>query len=148
MREFVGIDPRGAHAVIRRMEAGKEALDRLRPLLDAAIAEAGEDWAGDPSAAALHRARAFLDESRQELRWRIHTLEHLVPVRERGMLTGTFPFATEEDAVETADRHARAILHALTAHDRSPSPDTHHGVRSAVTAITPGDPSYASTLLT
>ncbi|TDD40818.1 hypothetical protein E1286_33795, partial [Nonomuraea terrae] len=148
MGEFVGIDPRGAHEVIRRMEAGKEALDRLRPLLDAAIAEAGEDWAGDPGSPALHRARAFLDASGQELRWRIDTLERLVPVRERGMLTGTFPFPSEHEAVETAEQDARAILHALTDHDRHPSTAARHSVESAVAALTPGDPAYASALLT
>ncbi|WP_326628030.1 hypothetical protein OIE67_33550 [Nonomuraea fuscirosea] len=113
MGEFVGIDPRWAQEVIRRMEAGKGVLGRTRPGLDAAIDEAGQDWAGHRGTTAMRRAWEFYHESQQDLKWRVDTLEQLVPVRERGMLTGTFPFGSETEAVPAAERTAHAILRAL-----------------------------------
>ncbi|MEV0165739.1 hypothetical protein [Nonomuraea fuscirosea] len=113
MGEFVGIDPRWAQEVIRRMEAGKGVLGRTRPGLDAAIDEAGQDWAGHRGTTAMRRAWEFYHESQQDLKWRVDTLEQLVPVRERGMLTGAFPFGSETEAVLAAERTAHAILRAL-----------------------------------
>ncbi|MEV4069149.1 hypothetical protein [Nonomuraea fuscirosea] len=113
MGEFVGIDPRWAQEVIRRMEAGKGVLGRTRPGLDAAIDEAGQDWAGHRGTTAMRRAWEFYHESQQDLKWRVDTLEQLVPVRERGMLTGTFPFGSETEAVLAAERTAHAVLRAL-----------------------------------
>ncbi|MEW9548197.1 hypothetical protein [Nonomuraea sp. NPDC050783] len=113
MGEFVGIDPSAAHRLIRRMEAGEGLLDGVRPLLEAAVAEAGADWAGRRGCAAVRRARRFLREARRELRWRIDTAEQLVPVRERGLLTVTFPFGGEAEAARTGRSAATAVLAAL-----------------------------------
>ncbi|GAB2910585.1 hypothetical protein ACFMQL_25070 [Nonomuraea fastidiosa] len=142
MGEFVGIDPRGAHELIRRMEAVKAYLSGTRPGLDAAIAEAGQDWAGRQGTTAMHRAWMFLHESQQDLTWRIDTVEQLVPVRERGMLTATFPFPSEPDARQAAETAAQAI---------SASGDGAAGPQAAraVAAIEgeAGDPAYAAALL-
>ncbi|MGI5282461.1 hypothetical protein ACQEVF_03925 [Nonomuraea polychroma] len=118
MGEFVGIDPRGAHELIRRMEAGKQALTRTRSGLDAAIAEAGEDWAGRQGTAAMHRTWAFYDEAQQDMKWRIDTIEQLVPVREKGMLTGTFPFPSEAEAMAAAVHDANELADTFQNHDR------------------------------
>ncbi|MEV0995932.1 hypothetical protein [Nonomuraea sp. NPDC050202] len=141
MGELVGIDPRGAHDLIRRMEAVKAFLGRTRPGLDAAIAEAGQDWAGRQGSTALHRAWAFLHESQHDLKWRIDTVEQLVPVRERGMLTATFPFGAESEARREAEQAAAAIRAAL---------DDPAAVERAVSAAagSAGDPAYAAALLT
>ncbi|MEV5891841.1 hypothetical protein [Nonomuraea fuscirosea] len=135
MGEFVGIDPRWAQEVIRRMEAGKGVLGRTRPGLDAAIDEAGQDWAGHRGTTAMRRAWEFYHESQQDLKWRVDTLEQLVPVRERGMLTGTFPFGSETEAVLAAERTAHAILRAL---DQPPATGAEAAPKTA-TAAEAGD---------
>ncbi|MET8991669.1 hypothetical protein ABZW49_39985 [Nonomuraea wenchangensis] len=113
MGEFVGIDPSRAHDLIRRLEAGSLLLGGVRPLVDAAVAEAGDDWTGRHGATVLRRAQEFLHDARRELRWRIDTAEQLVPVRERGLLTAAFPFAGEAEATRAAAETATAVLAAL-----------------------------------
>ncbi|MCK2220135.1 hypothetical protein MF672_041015 [Actinomadura sp. ATCC 31491] len=113
MGEFVGIDPSGAHDLIHRLEAGEGLLGSVRPLLDAAVAEAGEDWSGRHGTAALARVAAFLQDARRELRWRIDAAEQLVPVRERGLIRVAFPFAEEAEATRAAGTTAAAVLAAL-----------------------------------
>ncbi|MFC5823905.1 hypothetical protein [Nonomuraea insulae] len=153
MGEFVGIDPHGAQELIRRMEAGKGHLGRTRAGLDAAIAEAGQDWAGRQGATAMHRAWAFFDESQHDLKWRIDTIEQIVPVRERGMLTGTFPFGSEAEAVRSAAEAAHSIRATLDGGDPAPpaegsdtAPPTKDG--DAVLGAEVRDPAYAAALLT
>ncbi|MGW4799791.1 hypothetical protein ACWEPC_45985, partial [Nonomuraea sp. NPDC004297] len=140
MGEFVGIDPRGAHELIRRMEAGKAFLGRTRPSLDAAIAEAGPDWAGHQGSTAVRRAWAFFHESQQDLRWRVDTAEQLVPVRERGLLTADFPFGSESEARQDAEDTAAAVRAAL---------DDPRALARALSAAVgkAGDPAYAAALL-
>ncbi|MGW3344422.1 hypothetical protein ACWDA3_14000 [Nonomuraea rubra] len=147
MGELVGIDPRGAHDLIRRMEAVKAFLGRTRPGLDAAIAEAGQDWAGRQGSTALHRAWAFLHESQHDLKWRIDTVEQLVPVRERGLLTATFPFSAESEARHEAEQAATAIRGALDAPFSSGPAATQVAQAVAATAGRAGDPAYAAALL-
>ncbi|GAA1624936.1 hypothetical protein GCM10009733_022010 [Nonomuraea maheshkhaliensis] len=152
MGEFVGIDPRWAQELIRRMEAGKGVLGRTRPGLDAAIAEAGQDWAGHRGTTAMRRAWEFYHESQQDLKWRVDTLEQLVPVRERGMLTGTFPFGSETEAVLAAERTARAVLQALDRPETGAeaSGEEAGGVVDRALAGAEGrtgDPAYAAALL-
>ncbi|MFD0478834.1 hypothetical protein ACFQ0B_69620 [Nonomuraea thailandensis] len=126
------------------MEAVKAFLGRTRPGLDAAIAEAGQDWAGRQGSTALHRAWAFLHESQHDLKWRIDTVEQLVPVRERGMLTATFPFGAESEARHEAGQAASAIRAALDAHAPAAA---QVGQAVAATAGKAGDPAYAAALL-
>ncbi|GAA2874502.1 hypothetical protein [Nonomuraea rubra] len=147
MGELVGIDPRGAHDLIRRMEAVKAFLGRTRPGLDAAIAEAGQDWAGRQGSTALHRAWAFLHEAQHDLKWRIDTVEQLVPVRERGLLTATFPFSAESEARHEAEQAAAAIRGALDAPSSSGPAATQVAQAVAATAGKAGDPAYAAALL-
>ncbi|MEU8354821.1 hypothetical protein AB0C27_02305 [Nonomuraea sp. NPDC048882] len=152
MGEFVGIDPRWAQELIRRLEAGKGVLGRTRPGLDAAIAEAGQDWAGHRGTTAMRRAWEFYHESQQDLKWRVDTLEQLVPVRERGMLTGTFPFGSATEAVLAAERTARAVLQALDqpATGAEVSGEEAGGVVDRALAGAEGrtgDPAYAAALL-
>lgn len=152
MGEFVGIDPRGAHELIRRMEAVKAYLSGTRPVLDAAIAEAGQDWAGRQGTTAMHRAWMFLHESQQDLKWRIDTIEQLVPVRERGMLAAAFPFSSEPDARQAAESAAQAILAADKGTPGAGAPGAgtvRDEVAGAVAAIEAeaGDPAYAAALL-
>ncbi|MEV0823047.1 hypothetical protein [Nonomuraea rubra] len=147
MGELVGIDPRGAHDLIRRMEAVKAFLGRTRPGLDAAIAEAGQDWAGRQGSTALHRVWAFLHESQHDLKWRIDTVEQLVPVRERGLLTATFPFSAESEARHEAEQAAAAIRGALDAPSSSGPAATQVAQAVAATAGKAGDPAYAAALL-
>lgn len=168
MGEFVGIDPHGAQELIRRMEAGKGHLGRTRAGLDAAIAEAGQDWAGRQGATAMHRAWAFFDESQHDLKWRIDTIEQIVPVRERGMLTGTFPFGSEAEAVRSAEEAAHLIRATLDDDDTAPPTEDGDAVPAAeageggqavpaaekggagraVLAAEVRDPAYAAALLT
>ncbi|MGP3920974.1 hypothetical protein [Nonomuraea sp. 10N515B] len=147
MGEFVGIDPRGAYELIRRMEAGKQALTGTRPGLDAAIAEAGEDWAGRQGTAAMHRTWAFYDESQQDLKWRIDTIEQLVSVREKGILTGTFPFDSEAEAVSAAVNDANEVTETFQNHDRYLPGD--NWLRKAAGPLKGKvvDPAYAAALL-
>ncbi|MGA5758008.1 hypothetical protein [Nonomuraea bangladeshensis] len=147
MGEFVGIDPSRAHDLIRRLEAGSLLLGGVRPLVDAAVAEAGDDWAGPRhGATALRRAQEFLHDARRELRWRIDAAEQLVPVRERGLITAVFPFAGEAEATRAAAETATAVLAALATR----RPDE---VERAFTTATgtpgeaAGDPAYAAALL-
>ncbi|MEV0614165.1 hypothetical protein AB0I81_12645 [Nonomuraea sp. NPDC050404] len=168
MGEFVGIDPRGALELIRRMEAGEALLGRTRPRLDAAIDEAGQDWAGHQGSTALHRALGFFHESRRELKWRIDTIEQLVPVRERGLLTATFPFDGEAEARRSAEETADTIRTALEtpptdddsptndrarADDGSSADDGEGGTAARVGRVLSdvrgeaGDPAYAAALL-
>ncbi|AQZ65415.1 unnamed protein product [[Actinomadura] parvosata subsp. kistnae] len=144
MGELVGIDPRGAHELIRRMEAVKAFVGRTRPGLDAAIAEAGQDWAGRQGTTALHRTWAFLDESQRDLKWRIDTVEQLVPVRERGLLTAAFPFDAEPEARRAAEQTAAALRTALATPD--PTGQALDQVLSPAAAQV-ADPAYAAALL-
>ncbi|MEV4806325.1 hypothetical protein AB0K18_40555 [Nonomuraea sp. NPDC049421] len=152
MGEFVGIDPRGAHELIRRMEAGKAYVSATRPGLETAIAEAEQDWAGRQGTTALHRAWVLFHDSQQDLRWRIDTIEQLVPVRERGMLTATFPFTAEHEARQAAESAARAILAAEREGERTGERDGERAggdVAAAVAAVEGEvrDPAYATALL-
>ncbi|MGA4989580.1 hypothetical protein [Nonomuraea bangladeshensis] len=159
MGEFVGIDPSRAYDLIRRLEAGSLLLGGVRPLVDAAVAEAGDDWAGPRhGATALRRAQEFLHDARRELRWRIDAAEQLVPVRERGLLTAVFPFAGEAEATRTAAETATAVLAALAAGrpdevERAFAATTGTPGEAADTAAggaareAAGDPAYAAALL-
>ncbi|MBF8191000.1 hypothetical protein ITP53_35895 [Nonomuraea sp. K274] len=146
MGEFVGIDPPGAQRLIRQMEIGKSVLGGTRPGLDAAIAEAGADWAGRQGTTAMHRTWAFFHEAQQDLKWRIDTVEQLVPVREKGMLTGMFPFRGAAAATRAAEQAAGLIAAALARHDEDPS---WRGVERAVSSAEDEvhDPAYAAALL-
>ncbi|GAA3257575.1 DUF6571 family protein [Nonomuraea helvata] len=150
MGEFVGIDPLGADKLIRQMEAGKDVLGRARPGLEAAIAEAGEDWAGHEGVTPMHRTWAFFHESQQDLKWRVDTLKRVVPTQQKGMLTGTLPFSSEADAVQAAKRDATAITEALKHHDQYLSGQSWSEVEKALAALKgrADDPAYAATLLT
>ncbi|MEZ7126979.1 hypothetical protein ACBR40_16740 [Nonomuraea sp. AD125B] len=161
MGEFVGIDPSRAHDLIRRLEAGSLLLGGVRPLVDAAVAEAGDDWAGPPPrATALRRAQEFLHDARRELRWRIDAAEQLVPVRERGLLTAVFPFACEAEATRAAAETATAVLAALAtgrpdeverAFAAITGGEATNGAPGEAASATPreavGDPAYAAALL-
>ncbi|QYC39959.1 hypothetical protein Nocox_11705 [Nonomuraea coxensis DSM 45129] len=157
MGEFVGIDPSRAHDLIRRLEASSMLMDGVRPLMDAAVAEAGDDWAGPRhGAAAVARAQAFLRDARRELRWRVDTVEQSVPVRERGLLTAVFPFAGEAEATRAAGGTATAVLAALATgrHDEveraltapaAGTPDsTTRGTTDGTTDGTTGEPAHAA----
>ncbi|GGO83635.1 hypothetical protein [Nonomuraea cavernae] len=150
MGEFVGIDPLGADKLIRQMEAGKDVLARARPGLEAAIAEAGEQWAGREGVAAMHRTWAFFHESQQDLKWRIYTIKRLVPTNQKGMLTSTFPFSNETAAAQAAKKDAAAIAEALKYHDQFLSGQSWSTVEKALAALKGrvDDPSYAAALLT
>ncbi|MFI6987821.1 hypothetical protein ACI2LC_32885 [Nonomuraea wenchangensis] len=146
MGEFVGIDPSRAHDLIRRLEAGSLLLSGVRPLVDAAVAEAGDDWAGRHGTTALRRAQEFLHDARRELRWRIDTAEQLVPVRERGLLTAAFPFAGEAEATWAAAETATAVLAAL-ATGRPAEVERAFAAAPGPTGEAVGDPAYAAGLL-
>ncbi|QFY12919.1 hypothetical protein GBF35_45875 [Nonomuraea phyllanthi] len=149
MGEFVGIDPLGADKLIQRMEAGKGVLGRARPGLETAIAEAGQDWAGREGVTPMHRTWAFFDESQQDLKWRIGIIKRMVPTQQKGMLTGTFPFTSETEAVEAAGKDARTIAEALKLHDQHLSGQSWNEVEKALSALKgrADDPAYAATLL-
>ncbi|MEV4105006.1 hypothetical protein AB0J42_32600 [Nonomuraea sp. NPDC049649] len=150
MGEFVGIDPLGAEKLIRQMEAGKDVLDRARPGLEAAIAEAGDTWTGSAGVTAMHRAWAFFHESQQDLTWRIATLKRMVPTRQQGMLTGTLPFSSQTAAAQAAKKDADAITQALKNHDRHLSGQSWNEVDKALSALKGklDDPAYSTALLT
>ncbi|MGW0486494.1 hypothetical protein [Nonomuraea sp. NPDC003214] len=150
MGEFVGIDLLGAEKLIRQMEAGKDVLARARPGLEAAIAEAGEEWAGREGVAPMHRTWWFFHESQQDLKWRIDTIKRIVPTQQTGMLTGTFPFNSATEATEAAKRDAGVITAALNYHDQFLSGPSWAGVEKALAALKSriDDPSYSAALLT
>ncbi|TMR91028.1 hypothetical protein [Nonomuraea basaltis] len=149
MGEFVGIDPLGAEKLICQMEAGKDVLGRARPGLEAAIAEAGEDWAGRQGVTAMHRTWAFFHESQQDLKWRVGTIQRMVPTQQKGMLTATFPFSSETEAVQAAKKDAGAIAEALKHHDQYLSGQSWSEVEKALGALKgrADDPAYAAALL-
>ncbi|MFC5830040.1 hypothetical protein [Nonomuraea insulae] len=149
MGEFVGIDPLGADKLIRQMETGKEVLGRTRPGLEAAIAEAGADWAGRAGVAAMHRTWAFFHESQQDLKWRIDTLKRMVPTQQKGMLTATVPFSNRTEAEQAAKNDAAAITGALKHHDKQLSQQSWAEVEKAAAALKGrvDDPAYAAALL-
>ncbi|MFI6499902.1 hypothetical protein [Nonomuraea typhae] len=149
MGEFVGIDPLGADKLIRQMETGKDVLGRTRPGLEAAIAEAGEDWAGRGSVSGMHRTWAFFHESQQDLKWRVDSLKRMLPTRQKGMLTGTLPFANETEAARAAGEDAKAIAEALKHHNQYLSGQSWREVEKALAALKgkADDPAYAAALL-
>jgi len=149
MGEFVGIDPLGADKLISHMEAGKDVLAKARPGLEAAIAEAGEQWAGREGIAAMHRTWAFFHESQQDLRWRVDTLKRMVPTQQKGVLTATLPFSSQTEAAEAAKEDAAAIAKALEHHDQFLSGQSWSTVEKALAALKGriDDPSYAAALL-
>ncbi|MEV4179289.1 hypothetical protein [Nonomuraea sp. NPDC049709] len=149
MGELVGIDPLGADKLIRQMEAGKDVLGRTRPGLEAAIAEAGPDWAGRTGVTTMHRTWAFFHESQQDLRWRIDTLKRMVPTGQKGMLTATLPFSSRTEAAQAAKEDAAAIIEALKRHDEHLSQQSWSEVEKAVAALKGrvDDPAYAAALL-
>ncbi|MBT2232297.1 hypothetical protein [Nonomuraea sp. NEAU-A123] len=150
MGEFVGVDPLGAEKLIRQMEAGKDVLGRARPGLEAAIAEAGEDWAGRGGVTPMHRTWAFFHESQQDLKWRVGTIKRMVATQQKGMLTGTFPFSSETEAMQAARKDAAAIADALKHHDQYLSGQSWSEVEKALAALKgrADDPAYAAALLT
>jgi hypothetical protein len=149
MGEFVGIDPLRADKLIRQMETGKDVLGRTRPGLEAAIAEAGEDWAGHGGVTAMHRSWAFFHESQQDLKWRVDTLKRIVPTQQIGMLTATFSFSSETEAVQAAKKDAAAITEALKHHDQYLSRESWNEVEKALAALKGkvDDPAYSAALL-
>ncbi|MFI6295926.1 hypothetical protein ACIBEJ_30305 [Nonomuraea sp. NPDC050790] len=149
MGEFVGIDPLGAEKLIRQMETGKDVLGRARPGLEAAIAEAGEDWDSREGVVAMHRTWAFFHESQQDLKWRVGAIRRMVPTQQKGMLTGTFPFSSETEAVQGAKKDAAAITEALKHHDQYLSGQSWNEVEKALGALKGrvDDPAYAAALL-
>ncbi|MGP4097165.1 hypothetical protein [Nonomuraea sp. KM90] len=149
MGEFVGIDPLGAEKLIRQMEMGKDILGRTRPGIEAAIAEAGEEWAGREGVTAMHRTWAFFHESQQDLKWRVETLKRIVPTQQKGMLTGTLPFSSQAEAAQAAKKDAAAIVEALKHHDQYLSGQSWNEVEKALAALKgrTGDPAYAAALL-
>jgi hypothetical protein len=149
MGEFVGIDPLGAEKLIRQMETGKDVLGRARPGLEAAIAEAGQEWAGREGVAAMHRTWAFFHESQQDLKWRVNTIKRMVPTQQKGMLTSTFPFSNETEAAQAAKKDAAAITEALKRHDQHLSGQSWSEVEKALAALKgrADDPAYAAALL-
>lgn len=159
MAEFVGIEPGGAWQLIRRMEAAKEWLGTLRPSLEAAIHAAGPDWAGTQGTAAMHRAWAFLDESQQDLKWRIETITRLVETSLDGarvipdegtvMLTARFPFRNSAEAAEAGKRAGEAIAARLAEYGDRLTPESLDRVNAAIAAARPGvsDPAFATAAL-
>ncbi|MGP4095105.1 hypothetical protein [Nonomuraea sp. KM90] len=149
MGELAGIDPLGADKLIRQMEAGKDVLGRTRPGLEAAIAEAGPDWAGRMGVATMHRTWAFFHESQQDLRWRIDILKRMVPAQQKGMLTATLPFTSRTEAAQAAEEDAAAITGALKRHDEHLSQQSWSEVDKAMAALRGrvDDPAYATALL-
>lgn len=149
MGEFVGIDPPGAEKLISQMDVGKDILGRTRPGLEAAIAEAGEDWAGRAGVAAMHRTWWFFHESQQDLKWRIDTIRRIVPTQQKGMLTATFPFSSESESVHAARKDASAITAVLKRHDEHLSAQSWSEVEKALAAIKGkvDDPAYAAALM-
>ncbi|GAA4924222.1 hypothetical protein HD597_011252 [Nonomuraea thailandensis] len=149
MGEFVGIDPLGADKLIRQMEMGKDVLGRTRPGLEAAIAEAGADWAGRAGVTAMHRTWAFFHESQQDLKWRVDTLKRMVPTQQKGMLTATMPFSNRTEAAQAAKKDAAAITEALKRHDEHLSGQSWAEVEKAAAALNGRvvDPAYAAALL-
>ncbi|MDX3108945.1 DUF6571 family protein [Nonomuraea angiospora] len=149
MGEFVGIDPLGADKLIRQMEAGKDVLGRARPGLEAAINEAGPDWAGRGGVTAMHRTWAFFHESQQDLKWRVDTIKQMVPTQQKGMLTGTLLFNSETEAAQAAKKDANAVTEALKLHDQYLSGQSWGEVEKALAALKnrADDPAYAATLL-
>ncbi|MFG2078638.1 hypothetical protein [Nonomuraea maritima] len=150
MGEFVGIDPLGAEKLIRQMEAGKAVLGGVRPGLEAAIAEAGQEWTGRAGVTAMHRTWWFFHESQQDLRWRVDTLKRMVPTRQEGMLTATFPFSKDTEAARAAQKDAGPIIEALKQHHQHLSGQSWNEVEKALQALKGkiDDPAYAAALLT
>ncbi|MEV4477024.1 hypothetical protein [Nonomuraea sp. NPDC049504] len=149
MGEFVGIDPLAADKLIRQMDRGKDVLGRARPGLEAAIAEAGEEWVGHEGVTAMHRTWWFFHESQQDLRWRVDTLKRMVPTQEKGMLTATMPFASQTEAAQAAVKDAAAITEALKHHDEYLTAQSWSEVEKAAAALKSrvDDPAYAASLL-
>ncbi|MET7338958.1 hypothetical protein [Nonomuraea sp. NPDC005650] len=149
MGEFVGIDPVGADKLIRQMEAGKDVLGRGRSGLEAAIAEAGEDWAGREGVTPMHRTWAFFHESQQDLKWRVDAIKRMVPTQQKGMLTSTFPFSSATEAMQAAKKDAAAITEALKHHDQYLSGQSWSQVEKALSGLKcrADDPAYAAALL-
>ncbi|TYB53436.1 hypothetical protein FXF51_49170 [Nonomuraea sp. PA05] len=149
MGEFVGIDPLGADKLIRQMETGKDVLGRTRSGLEAAIAEAGADWAGRAGVAAMHRTWAFFHESQQDLKWRVDILKRMVPTQQKGMLAATLPFSNQTEAALAAKKDAVAITEALKHHDEHLSQQSWTEVEKAMAALKGrvDDPAYAAALL-
>ncbi|MEO3858073.1 hypothetical protein [Acrocarpospora sp. B8E8] len=116
MAEFMGMDPAGVQALIRRLESGKSVLAGVRPGLEAAIAEAGADWAGAGGVTAMHRAWAFFHDSQADLRWRLEVLQQVLPERPLGLTTVSLPFASQEQAAAAGKRAGTALADVLAAH--------------------------------
>ncbi|MET8986957.1 hypothetical protein ABZW49_16035 [Nonomuraea wenchangensis] len=149
MGEFVGIDPLDADKLIRHMDMGKDVLGRARPGLEAAIAEAGEEWVGREGVTAMHRTWWFFQESQQDLKWRLDTLKRMVPTHEKGMLTATLPFTTQTEAMQAAAKDAAVVIEALKHHDEYLTGQSWSEVETSVAALNGkvDDPAYAAALL-
>ncbi|WP_155350973.1 hypothetical protein, partial [Acrocarpospora pleiomorpha] len=150
MAEFMGMDPAGVQALIRRLEAGKSVLAGVRPGLEAAIAEAGADWAGAGGITAMHRAWAFFHDSQADLRWRLQVLTQVLPEGSPALTTVRVPFTSQEQAATAGAQAGRALADALAVHLAEGTPGAWAGVEAALTAAgttDTRDPAYASALL-
>ncbi|MDF5755564.1 hypothetical protein [Spongiactinospora sp. TRM90649] len=151
MGEFVGLDPSGAHELIRHMETSKGSLAATRPGLESAITRAEADWEGSGGVAAMHRAYAFLQDSQRDLKWRIDAITqiHAAPGAGDDLLTAKFPFASEEAATAAGLKAGTAVASAVKDHQATGTPDSWRAVESALKAGGAGvnDPAYAAALL-
>ncbi|GAA1019386.1 hypothetical protein Aple_048760 [Acrocarpospora pleiomorpha] len=150
MAEFMGMDPAGVHALIRRLESGKSILAGIRPGLEAAIAEAGADWAGAGGITAMHRAWAFFHDSQADLRWRLEVLQQVLPDRPLGLTTVSLPFVSQEQAAAAGKRAGMTLADALAAHQTEDTPQSWAKVDAALAAAgldETRDPAYAAAFL-
>ncbi|MEO3857777.1 hypothetical protein [Acrocarpospora sp. B8E8] len=144
------MDPAGVQALIRRLEAGKSVLAGVRPGLEAAIAEAGADWAGSGGVTAMHRAWAFFHDAQVDLRWRLEVLQQVVPDGSPPLTTVRVPFTSQEEAVSAGRQAGRELADALAAHLADGTAQSWARVEAGLTAAGNADtrdPAYAAALL-
>ncbi|GIH26339.1 hypothetical protein Aph01nite_46490 [Acrocarpospora phusangensis] len=150
MAEVMGMDPVGVQALIRRLESGKSVLAGLRPGLEAAIAEAGADWAGTGGVTAMHRAWAFFHDSQADLRWRLQVLSQVLPTGSPALTWVSVSFLSQEQAAAAGTREGAAVADALAAHLADGTPSAWAAVEAAMTSggtADARDPAYAAAFL-
>ncbi|MEW1837519.1 hypothetical protein AB0392_06130 [Nonomuraea angiospora] len=149
--EFVGLVPDRANQLITRMESSKGVLGRTRPGLEAAIEDAGPEWAGDQGTTAMHRAWAFFHEAQRDVKWRIDTISRMEPDHAvvGGWLTAEFRFGGEAEAARAGKEAGANLLKLLSDPATSEDPQTWQKVEAAMAALKEKikDPAFAATLI-
>ncbi|WP_170321270.1 hypothetical protein [Acrocarpospora pleiomorpha] len=117
--------------------------------MEAAIAEAGADWAGAGGVTAMHRAWAFFHDSQADLRWRLDVLSQVLPQDSPALTTVRVPFASQEQAATQGSAAGAALSDALAAHLAEGTQRSWADVEEAMkrTGSAALDPAYAWALL-